>query len=128
MAFTFATLAAPVGTNGTGTPQDDPITGIFTTSATTDASSAAGTISVPFKPRLITVIDQTNVNRYEWVDGMTNAYAFKTVTAGTFTLLAANGITVAATANATAGAGPWDVTLGTGLHTNSSTYRLIFYK
>ena len=128
MAFTFATVAAPVGTNGTGTPQNDAIYGLFTTTATTDASSAAGTFSCPFKPRLITVIDQTNVTRYEFVDGMTAAYMFKTVTAGTFTLVTTNGITIAATANATAGAGPFDVTLGTGLHVNSSTYRIICYR
>jgi len=128
MAFTFATVAAPVGTNGTGAPQDDPVTGIYTTSATTDASSAAGTLSLPFKPRLITVLDQTNANRYEWIDGMSAGYMFKTVTAGTFTVVTTNGITVAATANATSGAGPFDVTFGTGLHTNSSTFRFVFYK
>ena len=128
MAFTFSTFGTAVGTNTTGYTQDDPINGILTLSATTDASSAAGTFSCPFRPRLITVFDQTNTNRYEWVDGMTAAYVFKTITAGTFTVVTSAGITIVPTTNATAGSGPYDVTLGTGLHTNSSTFRVVCYK
>ena len=50
MAFTFSTPAASVGTAGAAYTQDDPVTGLFTLSATTDTSSAAGTFNCPFYP------------------------------------------------------------------------------
>ena len=113
MAFTFSgqTLSSPV--QG----------GVFTASATTDTSSAAGSIVVPFAPSVIQVFDQTNANKYEWNNQMAAASMQKTVTAGTFTYVAAAGITVTGPTSATAVA--FTVTLGTALHTNTSTYRIV---
>ena len=114
MAFTF--------TAGTL----DAVNGIQTYSATTDASSAAGSVTLGFVPRKVEVLDITNANKYEWNDQMAAASMFKTVTAGTFTYVSSNGITVAGPSSATASQPT--VTLGTGLHTNSSTYKILFYR
>jgi hypothetical protein len=128
MAFTFSTTAAAVGTNTTAYTQDDPITGVYTLSATTDTSSAAGTFYCPFTPRYIVVYQQTTPAVYEWFTGMTAAYMKKTVAAGTVTTETSNGITVANTTDATAGNGPVAVILGTGCHTNSATFRITCFK
>ena len=128
MAFTFSTPAASVGTAGAAYTQDDPVTGLFTLSATTDTSSAAGTFNCPFYPRYIKVYQQTTPAEYEWFAGMTDAYMKKTVAAGTVTTETANGITVALDSTGTVGNGPWRVTLGTGVHTNSATFRISCFK
>ena len=116
MAFTFTVL------------NDDPVTGLYTLSATTDTSSAAGTFYIGFNPRYIQVFQQTTPAQYEYYDGLTAAYMKKTVAAGTVTTETANGITVAATTSATSGNGPYAVTLGTGCHTNSATFRILCFK
>jgi len=116
MAFTFATVS------------DDPVTGIATYSATTDTSSAAGTFYVGFKPRYILVFQETTPAKYEFFEGMTAAYMAKTVAAGTMSTVTTDGITVATTASATIGNGPYSVTLGTGCHTNSATFRITCFK
>lgn len=128
MAFAFSTTTVAAGTLSPGYTYEDPVTGLLTMSAETDTSSAAGTFYCGFKPRVVEVYDQTNASKFEWFDGMSAAYMFKTVTAGTFTVAATNGITVAATTSATEGNGPYAVTLGTGLHTNSSCYRIMCKK
>jgi hypothetical protein len=115
MAFTFASVS------------DDPITGIQTFSATTNTSSAAGTFYPGFSPRYILVYQETTPAQYEWFEGMTAAYK-KTVAAGTVTTETTNGITVKATTSATSGNGPYEVTLGTGIHTNSATFRITCFK
>lgn len=114
MAFTF--------TAGTYDPQS----GIQTYGATTDTSSAASSVTLGFKPQKVEVLDITNANKYEWNDQMAAASMFKTVTAGTFTYASSNGITVTAPDSATATA--FTLTLGTGVHTNSSTYKIVIYK
>jgi len=116
MAFTFATVS------------DDPVTGIATYSATTNTSSAAGTFYVGFKPRYILVFQETTPAQYEYFEGMTAAYMKKTIAAGTVSTETSNGITVAATTSATTGNGPYAVTLGTGCHTNSATFRITCFK
>ena len=116
MAFTFAT------------PTDDPVTGLYSAAATTDTSSAAGTFNCPFYPRHIVVYQQTTPAQYEWFEGMAAGYMKKVIAAGTVTTETTNGITVAADATGTAGNGPWRVTLGTGLHTNSATFRILAFK
>jgi len=116
MAFTFASVS------------DDPITGIQTFSATTDTSSAAGTFYTGFSPRYILVYQETTPAQYEWFEGMTAAYMKKIVAAGTVTTDTTNGITVKATVSATSGQGPYQVTLGTGCHTNSATFRITCFK
>ena len=128
MAFTFSTPSTAVGTNGAQYTQDDPITGIYTLSATTDTSSAAGTFYCPFTPRYIKVFQQTTPAVYEWYTGMSAAYMEQTVAAGTITTVTSAGITVAATTDPTLGNGPVAVTLGTGCHTNSSTFRIVCFK
>lgn len=125
MAFTFSTATVAAAT---GYRIEDPVTGLETLSATTDTSSAAGTFYCGFKPRVIEVYDQTNANIYQWLDGMPDAYMFKSLAAGSITTALTNGITVAATTSATAGNGPFAITLGTGIHTNSSTYRILVKK
>ena len=87
--------------------------------ATTDTSSAAGTLNPGFTPTQVTIWDSTNANKYEWNAGMADASMFKTVTAGTFTYASSNGITPIST---TAQQG---VTIGTGVHTNSSSYTIV---
>lgn len=114
MAFTF-----------TGQTQSAAVGGAFTASATTDTSSAAGSIVVPFSPSSIEVYDTTNANAYLWNNQMPAASVLKTVTAGTFTYATTNGITV--TGPTSSPAVGFTVTLGTGLHTNSSTYRIVCY-
>lgn len=111
MAFTF------------GTPTIDVVNGLFVGSATTDTSSAAGTFYPGYAPRRIKIIDTTNANVYEWVSGMGNGYMLKTVTAGTTTVVSSNGISVFGPTDTTPG--QFAVTLGTGCHTNSSTYRIV---
>lgn len=96
----------------------DPVSGIVTYKITTDASSAAGTLAPGFNPRKVEILDSTNANRYEWNDQMAAASMFKTVTAGPFTYVSSNGITVAS----------GTLTVGTGVHTNSSTYTMVLYR
>jgi hypothetical protein len=128
MAFTFSDFSTAVGTGGTAYQLDDPVTGLLSLSATTDASSAAGTFYIGFKPRYIQVFQQTTPASYEYYDGMTAAYMKKTIANGTMTTETTNGITVAATTSATAGNGPYAITLGTGVHTNSATFRILCFK
>lgn len=113
MAFTF-----------TGQTQSY-VNGAFTVSATTDASSAAGSVVVPFSPSKVEILDSTNANKYEWNNQMPAASIFKTVTAGTFTYATANGVTVTGPTSSPASA--FTLTLGTAIHTNSSTYRIVCY-
>jgi len=128
MAFTFSTTTVGTGTLDAGYLVDDPVTGLLTLSALTDASSAAGTFFIGFKPRVIEIWDQTNANTYTWLDGMKNDYVFKHAAAGTLTVSTANGISVLAESTGTVGNGPWAVRVGTGVHTNSSTYRIMCQK
>ncbi len=126
MAFTFSPATVAVGT--LGSTVEDPVTGLLTLSASTNTSSAAGTFYCGFKPRVIEIFDETNANEYKWIDGMPAASMFKHAAAGTFTIATSNGITVAATTSATVGNGPYAITVGTGVHTNSSLYRFAIRK
>lgn len=114
MAFTF--------TAGTF----DPVNGILTYGATTDASSAAGSITPGFVPRKIVVTDTTTPNKYEWNDRMASPFMVKTAAAGTLTSTATNAITVTGPASSPATAPT--VTLGTAVHTNSCTYVIELYR
>jgi len=58
-------------------------------------TAAAITITCGFKPRYVKVLNETSRDWEEWFEGMTDAYAHKTVAAGTGTLASSNGITVA---------------------------------
>lgn len=128
MAFTFSTPTTAVGANAASVTVADPVTGLFNLSATTDTASAAGSFTCPFFPRRITVYQQTTPAQYEWFYGMTNGYMKKTVAAGTMTTETTNGISVASEATGVVGTGPVTVTLGTGLHTNSATFRIVCEK
>jgi len=60
----------------------------------TDATAAAITITCGFKPRVVTVLNNTSADSYVWVEGMAAASAFKTVAAGTNSSITTLGITV----------------------------------
>jgi len=61
----------------------------------TDLTAAAITITCGFRPRIVTVINNTSSDSYVWVEGMAAASAFKTVAAGTSSAITTLGITVA---------------------------------
>lgn len=61
---------------------------------TSDGGSAA-TIQLGFNPSRIQLIDETNLAKYEWDDSMGNGVAFKQITAGTYSKVTSNGISVA---------------------------------
>ncbi len=107
MAFTFTKVGYD--------PQAK--TAVYT--ATTNTSSAAGTLNPGFTPTTVDIWDSTNAIHFHWNAGMADASMFKTVTAGTFTYVSSNGITPIST---TAQQG---VTIGTGVHTNSSSYTIV---
>lgn len=114
MAFTFTRVSK------------DPVTGTEILTATTNTASAAGSFTVGAKPRVVEVQQITTPASYKWTEAMSNGYMTKITSAGTMTTETANGISVAATTSATTG--PWTVTLGTGLHTNSATFNIaLFY-
>lgn len=114
MAFTFTVT------------QQDPVAGICTVAATTDTSSAAGTFNPGFEPTKIEVYDITNQITYIWVAGMADASMRKIAAAGTQTDPSSNGITVVGVNDASPARSA--VTLGTGCHTNSSTYKIICHR
>lgn len=58
-------------------------------------SPAAASVALGFRPRMIRVINITDRIEYEWLEGMASATSLKTVAAGTRTLEAAEGPTVA---------------------------------
>lgn len=60
------------------------------------ASPAAAAIALGFKPMQITVVNVTDRIQFEWYDGMASNSSVQTVAAGTRTLEAASGPTVAA--------------------------------
>lgn len=101
----------------------EPSTGTAFYTATTDTSSAAGTLSPGFEPVEVTVINTTTPVTHKWIKGMAAGTANKVVAAGTQTTVASNGITVAGPNSATPVA-PL-VTLGTDLHVNSASYVII---
>jgi hypothetical protein len=114
MAFTFSNAQA------------DPVTGFYTCTATTDATSAAGTFYPGFKPRYVRVLQVTTPAIYEFVDGMAAGTMIQQIAAGTTSLVGTNGITVVGGDSATPAQAA--VTLGTGCHTNSATFRIVCYK
>lgn len=61
----------------------------------TSSTAAAITITTGFKPRYVKVINETSGDQEEWFEGMTAAYAFKKVAAGTTATITSLGITVA---------------------------------
>jgi len=113
MAFTFTNVS------------DDPITGKQVFSAVTDTTSEASTFYPAFIPRYIRVYDETNAIQFEWFTGQAaDSMKMTIATGGAISQEVANGITCKATTSATPGNGPAMVTLGTTIHTNSSTYRI----
>jgi len=54
---------------------------------------AARAFDIGFKPRYVLVINETSRDGYEFVEGMADAEALKTVAAGTRTFITSNGIT-----------------------------------
>jgi hypothetical protein len=107
MAFTFTKV------------QNDPGSKIALYTATTNTASAAGTISCGFVPIVVEVYDITNHVTFLWNDGMADASCRKIASDGTQTDPSTNGITPVSTT------GTQGVTLGTDLHTNSSSYSII---
>lgn len=97
--------------------------GCFTAKATTDGSSAAGSLSVPFAPSVVQVRDSTNAISYHWDNQMAAASVFKQAAVTTLSYSSSNGVTVLAPSDASPSA--FTVTLGTGLHSNSSTYSIV---
>lgn len=116
MAFTFTKLS------------EDPVTGVETLTASTNTASAAGSFYCGFKPRYINVYQATTPAQYEYFDTMAAGYMKKVTAAGTMTTETTNGITVAASVSVTPGDGPWLITLGTGLHTNSASFYITLFK
>jgi hypothetical protein len=106
MAFTF-TLVKRV-----------PSIGIALYNVTTDTNSAASTLNPGFTPVEAVLFDETNANEYSWYATMPDA-SYQKVTSTTQSFETTNGFTPIET---TAQQG---ITLGTGLHTNSSTYSLV---
>ena len=54
---------------------------------------AAFTITTGFKPRYVKIINNTSGDQIEWFEGMTDAYGFKRVAAGTAAQTTSLGIT-----------------------------------
>lgn len=62
-----------------------------------------------FRPKKVTVWNETDATRFEWLDTMDDASVLKTVTAGTTTHVSADGVTPSNTG----------VTLGTAIAVNA---------
>lgn len=60
----------------------------------TDATAAAITVTVGFKPRYVKIVNVTSGDSEEWFEGMAAASGFKKVAAGTHSLITSNGVTV----------------------------------
>lgn len=60
-------------------------------------TAAAFSLTTGFRPRYVKVINNTSGDQIEWFEGMTAAYGFKRVAAGTGSQVTSNGITVSAT-------------------------------
>lgn len=87
---------------------------------TTDAAGAvATTFQVGFLPRVVRLMNITDLLMDEWYDGMAADTALHTVAAGTRTLLGSGGITVGATA------GGGFVTLAAALIIASKTFNMV---
>lgn len=87
---------------------------------TTDAVAAAvTTFQVGFLPRVVRLMNITDLLMDEWYDGMAADTALHTVSAGTRTLLGSGGITVGATA------GGGFVTLAAALIIASKTFNMV---
>ncbi len=56
-------------------------------------TAAAFNITCGFKPRYVMVVNTSAAEKMEWFEGMADASAMKTVTAGTFTIITSLGIT-----------------------------------
>lgn len=106
MAFTFTSVL------------NDPVNGVAYYTATTDTSSAAGSISPGFEPTVVNVYQITTPITYRWAKGMTAAHMNKVIANGTQTHETSNGITVVGPGGTAAPS----VTLGTGCHTNSASF------
>ncbi len=114
MAFTFTTGVV------------EPSTGTAFFTATTDTSSAAGTINPGFEPVEVLCINTTTPVTHRWVKGMAAGTANKVVAAGTQTTVSSNGITITGPNSATPVLPT--VTLGTDCHTNSASYVIVCRK
>lgn len=106
MAFTFTLV------------ENDPVAGVAFYTATTDTSSAAGSITPGFSPNSVYVYQLTTPITYRWTRGMTAAHMNKIIANGTQTEETTNGITVTSAGGSTTPT----VTLGTGCHTNSASF------
>ena len=105
MAFTFTKVGY------------DPQAKLAVYTATTNTSSAAGTLNPGFTPTTVDIWDSTNAIHFHWNAGMADASMFKTDTVVAYA--SSNGITpISSTAQQ-------GVTIGTGVHTNSSTYSIV---
>lgn len=62
----------------------------------TSSTAAAITITCGFQPRIVVVRNVTSGDTYEWYEGMAADSAFKSVTAGTNSILTSLGVTVSA--------------------------------
>jgi hypothetical protein len=108
MAFTF-TLVKRV-----------PSIGLTIYNVTTDTNSAASTLNPGFTPLRAVLFDETNAAEYSWNAAMPDA-SYQKVTTTTQSFETTNGFTPIET---TAQQG---ITLGTGLHINSSTFSLCLW-
>lgn len=59
----------------------------------TDGAAAEFDITTGFKPRYVRVVNETSRDMLEWLEGMADASAVKSVAAGTRTLITTLGIT-----------------------------------
>ncbi|KAF0218795.1 MAG: hypothetical protein FD174_2578 [Geobacteraceae bacterium] len=82
----------------------------------------AKNISIGFKPRRVTVFNETDAMKWIWTDTMAAGKGFKTVTVGTQTFEAANGISHYAGTEAGNTEG---FTLGTGVNIAAKTLHWI---
>ena len=80
----------------------------FQSGADKAVNSTALTVTCGFRPSKIVVRNYTNNVMLEWVDTLADAYAFKTVAAGTRSVLSSGAITPTST-GFTIGAGLTDV-------------------
>ena len=117
MALTVSALTA----NG-------DVSDVFVCKGVNDGSGAAATIRCGFKPRVVEVWNETDVIKFEYFQGMADAYAFKLngtgpviseITSNGVTLDDGTGTVTTATGSASTGAG---FVLGTGILVASKTY------
>lgn len=85
LGFMFCTI--------TSTQTEQAVRNVAVGRYISDTTAGAFNITCGFKPRYVCVENVTAREKIEWFEGMTDAYAIKTIAAGTRTLATSLGIT-----------------------------------